>query len=357
MSRFTSAELSALTPYVPGEQPPDNGQLIKLNTNENPYPPGPAVQAALSETAVAGLRLYPDPDCRLLREAVAREYGLLPDNVYVGNGSDEVLAFIFKGLCPKGAAFPDITYGFYPVFADMFRIPCREIPLADDFSLDVAAYSDVDATLFIANPNAPTGLALPPDDVRRLLEQNRQRLVVIDEAYVDFGTVSAVPLIGEYDNLLIVQTLSKSRQLAGARVGLALGAPELISDLGTMKFSFNPYSVNALALAAAAASFNDKEWFVEHRCLVMEDRDYLSEGLRALGFRLTDSRANFVFAAPPDGLSGEEYFRLLRQHSIVVRWFSKPRISNYVRITVGRRDQLETLLKATEEILRERGLL
>lgn len=357
MSRFSTPQLSALTPYVPGEQPPRSVSLIKLNTNENPYPPGPAVRAVLTDAAVDSLRLYPDPDCRELKEAVAEAYGLQAENVYVGNGSDEVLAFIFKGLCPKGAAFPDISYGFYPVFADMFQIPYREVPLRDDLSLDIADYKDTDSTLFIANPNAPTGLPLTIDEIKSLLEQNRRRLVVVDEAYVDFGCESAVKLIDSYDNLLIVQTLSKSRQLAGGRIGLALGQKELIQDLETLKFSFNPYSVNALALLAAAASFKDTKWFEEHRDRLIENRCFLSCNLTGLGFRLTDSLANFVFAAPPAGLSGEEFFQLLRRRNIIVRWFNKPRIKNYVRITVGRRDQLESLLQATTEILKERNLL
>lgn len=357
MSRFSTPQLSALTPYVPGEQPPRSINLIKLNTNENPYPPGPAVHAVLTEAAVASLRLYPDPDCRELREAVAEAYGLQPGNVYVGNGSDEVLAFIFKGLCPKGAAFPDISYGFYPVFADMFQVPFKEVQLKDDLSLGIADYEDIDSTLFIANPNAPTGLILSIDGIKKLLEQNRQRLVVVDEAYVDFGCESAVKLIDSYDNLLIVQTLSKSRQLAGGRIGLALGQKELISDLETLKFSFNPYSVNALALLVATASFKDTKWFEEHRDRLIENRDFLSRNMAALGFHLTDSRANFVFAAPPEGLSGEEYFQQLRRRNIIVRWFNKSRIKNYVRITIGRRDQLESLLQATMDILQERNLL
>lgn len=357
MSRFATVQLSALTPYTPGEQPKKGERLIKLNTNENPFPPGPAVRAALSDSAVDALRLYPDPDCSQLRQAVAESYGLLPENVFVGNGSDEVLAFIFKGLCPQGAAFPDITYGFYPVFADMFQIPYREIPLQNDFSISVDDFAGISSALFIANPNAPTGLALPVSSIRRLLEQSPERLMVVDEAYVDFGAESSVPLLREYDNLLIVQTLSKSRQLAGARVGLALGGRELIRDLETLKFSFNPYSVNALALAAAAASFRDKEWFDEHCLSIRENREYLSSGLRGLDFSLTDSLANFVFAAPPAGLSGEEYFTRLRRRGIVVRWFNKPRISNYVRITVGLRDQLDALLQATGEIMKERGLI
>ena len=357
MSRFATPELASLTPYVPGEQPKNTGELIKLNTNENPYLPGPAVSSVLNENAVSALRLYPDPDCMKLRQAVAESYGLQPENVYVGNGSDEVLAFIFKGLCPNGAAFPDITYGFYPVFADMFQIPFTEVPLKEDLTLDMGDYSGLSSTLFVANPNAPTGLALTLEEVKALLEQDRQRLVVIDEAYVDFGCESAVPLISSYDNLLIVQTLSKSRQLAGARVGLALGQMELIRDLETLKFSFNPCSVNALALLAATASFEDKEWFAEHRRLLMENRAFLSSNLSSLGFRLTDSQANFVFASPPAWLSGEDYFHKLRGRNIVVRWFAKPRIRNYVRITVGRRDQLEKLIEATKEILQERNLL
>lgn len=357
MSRFSTPQLSALTPYVPGEQPPRSVSLIKLNTNENPYPPGPSVRSVLTDTAVESLRLYPDPDCRELREAVADAYGLHTYNIYVGNGSDEVLAFIFKGLCPLGAAFPDISYGFYPVFANMFQVPYTEVPLKDDLSLDIADYKDIYSTLFIANPNAPTGLVLIIEELKTLLEQNRQRLVVVDEAYVDFGCESAVKLIDSYDNLLIVQTLSKSRQLAGGRIGLALGQKELIRDLETLKFSFNPYSVNALALMAATASFKDTRWFEEHRDLLIENRDFLSRNLAALGFHLTDSKANFVFAAPPKGLSGEEYFLQLRQRNIIVRWFNKPRINNYVRITIGRRDQLEILLQATMEILKERNLL
>lgn len=357
MSRFLDPELASLAPYVPGEQPRAVNGLIKLNTNENPYPPSPKVLDALSPQSLARLPLYPDPGCLGLKEAVARAYGLSPDQIFVGNGSDEVLAFIFRGHCAQGAAGADIGYGFYPVFAALFQRPWRTLPLREDFSLNINDYAGIKTPLIIANPNAPTGLALSLSQVRDLLEQDRRRLLVLDEAYVDFGADTALGLINSFDNLLIVQTLSKSRQLAGARLGLALGQAELIADLERIKFSFNPYSVNRLALAAGEAAFEDEEWFQHCRQAVMEERRRMAEELGLLGFTLTDSRANFIFAAPPTGLSGQEYYLALREAHILIRWFDKDRIRNHVRISAGLPEQTTALLQATRAILRERNLL
>lgn len=349
MSRFL--KLKSLTPYVPGEQPKSTEKLIKLNTNESPFPPGPEVLKAINTEAVSTLRLYSDPTCMLLRKAAAEYYGISPDMVCAGNGSDELLALIFHGLTPRGAVYPDITYGFYPVFSDMFGVKGKEIPLRDDFTIEVEDYRGEKGTVIIANPNAPTGLYLDEDKVRALLEQDRDRLVVMDEAYIDFGGESSVKLLGEYDNLLVVQTFSKSRQLAGERVAIAMGSPDVIGDLNTLRFSFNPYNLDTLAILAGSAAIKDREYFEKCRLEIISNREYTIEKLRGLGFSVTDSMANFVFAAPP-GISGGEYMRALREAGILVRHFDKPRIDGYVRISIGTLKDMQTLISKTEEILR-----
>ena len=351
-SRFFDGKLAALTPYTPGEQPRNVDQLIKLNTNESPFPPGPRVFEVLTRENIEKLRLYPAIGVTALHRATADFYGISPAQVFTGNGSDEVLAFCFHGLCPNGAVFADLTYGFYPVFSDMFGIPYRVIPLREDFSLAVEDYEGRRETVFIANPNAPTGRYLPPEKIRALLEQDRDRLVVVDEAYIDFGGESSVALLPEYDNLLIVQTFSKSRQLAGARLGLAIGSEALIGDMNTLKFSFNPYSVNNLTLLEGAAAMEDREYFESCRREIIRVREFTVRELRQRGFTLPDSMTNFVFASPP-GMTGRTYYEKLRDRGILVRYFGIPRTENYVRITIGSEAQMRALLAATDEICKE----
>ena len=351
MSRFLDDKLAKLVPYTPGEQPKNMSELIKLNTNENPYPPSPKVIAAINGAEVSGLNLYSDPDCTALIESIARYHGLESFNVFPGNGSDEVLAFCFYGLCQNGAAFPDITYGFYKVYAQMFGVNAEIIPLKDDFTIDVADYANAKGTVFIANPNAPTSIFLPVAEIETLLRQSPDRLVVVDEAYVEFGGESAQCLLGEYENLLIIHTFSKSHSLAGARLGYALGVPELIADLNTLKFSFNPYNINRLSITAGAAAMDDLAYLDETRRKIIETREFVAGELRNLGFNIPESRANFLFVGGHPKISGERYFSTLRENGILVRHFSEPRIKEYVRMSIGTREQMETTVALTKKIL------
>ncbi|MBE6935554.1 MAG: histidinol-phosphate transaminase [Ruminococcaceae bacterium] len=352
MSRFFDGKLSSLVAYTPGEQPKNVRQLIKLNTNESPFPPSPKVFEALTREKIEELRLYPAIGITPLQEATAKFYGIRPEQVFTANGSDEALAFCFHGLCPNGAVFADLTYGFYPVFCDMFRIPMHIIPLREDFSLAIEDYAGRKETVFIANPNAPTGMYLNLDTIRALLEQDRDRLVVVDEAYVDFGGESAVSLIGEYDNLLVIQTFSKSRQLAGGRLGLAMACQELIDDLNKLKFSFNPYSVNNLTLLEGAAAMEDVEYFDACRNAIIETRARTTSALRERGFIIPESMANFIWANPVR-ISGKEYYEKLREKGILVRYFSGERTKQHVRITIGSEEQMQRLVAATDEIFAE----
>lgn len=351
MSRFLNPSLRAAEPYTPGEQPRGVENLIKLNTNENPFPPSPKVLDALNRAEAEKLRLYSDPACTDFLATLAKAYGVAENQVFAGNGSDEVLAFAFCAFCAKGAAFADLTYGFYPVFARLFGVPAREIPLRADFSLAVEDYADEPGTLFLANPNAPTGLCLPLAEIETLLRQRPERLVVVDEAYIDFGGESAVPLLPRYDNLLVVGTFSKSRSLAGARLGYAVGSAALIADLNTVKFSFNPYNVNRLTLAAGTAALADAAYYAKNCAEVAAVRDDTAEALRALGFAVTNSKANFLFVGANPRISGADYFAALRQNAILVRRFEVPRIADWVRITVGTRAQMERLLHVTRGLL------
>ena len=355
MSRFLADSMRTLAPYTPGEQPQGMEKLIKLNTNENSYPPAPGVIAALDARAAADLRLYSDPACKTFLAALARTLHLDPAQVFAGNGSDEVLAFAFRAFCGRGAAFPDVTYGFYPVFARMFGVAYEEVPLRADFSVAPADYAGRAGTVFLANPNAPTGMALSPADIETLLRQDRDRLVVVDEAYVDFGGESVVPLLDAYDNLLVVGTFSKSRSLAGARLGYAAGSRALIAELNTVKYSFNPYNINRLTLAAGTAALADPDYFSRCCAEVCAVRAQTAAKLAALGFRLTDSRANFLFAAPPAPHTGAEYYAMLRENGILVRHFDAPRTTNFVRITIGTKQQMDTLLAVTGQWLKGAG--
>lgn len=351
MSRFLSSEALRCAPYTPGEQPRDQ-RYIKLNTNESPFPPSPRVLEALSRTEAEKLCLYPDPTCAALNAAIARRYGLSPENVVSGNGSDEILAFAFRAFCGegRGAAFADITYGFYEAQAALFGLEARRVPLREDFSLNVEDYLDFPGTVVIANPNAPTGMAVPAAGIRRLLERDPGRVVIVDEAYVDFGAESCVPLVREYENLLVTQTMSKSRSLAGGRVGFALGAAELIADLNRVKYSFNPYSVNRLSLLAGEAAMEDGDYFRSCCRAVQENRAWTTETLEALGFTVLPSSANFVFVKS-DRLPGGELYRKLKENGILVRWFDKERIRDYCRITIGSKEQMEALAERIGRLL------
>lgn len=350
MSRFFSEKYSALTPYTPGEQP-KNQKLVKLNTNESPYKPSPlAVEYAAK--AAEDLQLYCDIGCTKLTEALAEKYGVGRENILFTNGSDEALNFAFMVFCDSDhpAVFPDITYGFYPVFAQLNGIPYQEIPLNADFTIDVDDYCGVNKTIFLANPNAPTGIALPPGDIETIIKSNPDSIVVVDEAYVDFGAESAVGLIDTYDNLLVTQTFSKSRSLAGGRLGMAIGNASLIQDLNTVKFSTNPYNVNSMTQAAGLGALMDDEYF-RHNCAeIIKNRSYLIDELSILGFTATDSSTNFIFAKHP-AIGGEELYLKLKDRGVLIRHFTIDRIRDFNRITVGTREQIDILLDNIRDIL------
>lgn len=351
MSRFFSNKFSGLAPYVPGEQP-RGAEYIKLNTTESPFPPSPGAVAAGAK-ALERLMLYPDPECGALCAAAAETFGVRPEQVICTNGSDEVLSWAFAAFCDgdRPAVFPDVTYGFYPVFAREQGVPYREVPLKDDLTVDIDAFMEAKGTLVIANPNAPTGIALPRDVIEALLRADPARMVVVDEAYVDFGGESVVKLIERYDNLLVTQTFSKSRSMAGARLGLGFAVEPVIRDLNTLRFSVNPYNVNSVTLAAGIGALADPAYTAANCRTVIENRAFAAAELIKLGFELTDSRANFVFARYP-GVDGETLYRELKAKGILVRHFARPeRISDYLRITVGTRAQMEALLRALAEII------
>jgi len=351
MSRFWSALTHDLQPYVPGEQPRIEG-LVKLNTNESPFGPSPRVFDAVRAEAADTLRLYPDPQATALREALADYHGLRPEQVFVGNGSDEVLAHAFVALLKHDAPllFPDITYSFYPVYCRLFGIGHETVPLDDAMRIRLADYRRRAGAIILANPNAPTGIALGRAEIAALLAEHADIPVVVDEAYVDFGGESAVPLIADHPNLLVVQTMSKSRALAGLRVGYALGQAPLIEGLTRVKDSFNSYPLGRPAQAGAVASVADEPWFQQTRAAVIAGRARMTEGLAALGFEVLPSAANFVFARRP-GHDGAALARALRERAVLVRHFGAPRIADYLRITVGTPGQVDRLLAALAEIL------
>lgn len=353
MSRFLSPRFAQLAPYIPGEQPRDQA-YIKLNTNESPFPPAPGVLEALSTAEVAQLNLYSDPTARALEDAIAAFYNLTPEQVIAGNGSDEILAFCFQAFCDAqtGVAFADITYGFYKVFAQLYGLDAKIMPLRDDLTLHPADYFRAGRTIFLANPNAPTGICLPLAQVEAIVAENPDNIVVVDEAYIDFGGESAVALIDRYDNLVVVMTFSKSRNLAGARIGFAMAQPALIADLRAMKYSFNPYNVNRLSILAGAAAMADRDYFTRCTQEIIRTREWTAQALAARRFTLTDSKTNFVFAKPP-ALSGQAYYEQLKARGILVRHFSAPRTVPYVRITIGSPAQMQALLDATDAILEE----
>ncbi len=351
MSRFWSPIIHSLKPYVPGEQPQIE-RLVKLNTNENPYGPSPRVIEAIQAATTDSLRLYPDPKASILRQAIASLHGLDPEQVFVGNGSDEVLAHAFLGLLKHDAPllFADITYSFYPVYCGLYQVSHELVPLKDDFTIDPEDYLRPNGGIIIANPNAPTGIALPPAAIERIIAANPDSVVVIDEAYIDFGGDSAVGLIADHPNLLIVQTLSKSRSLAGLRVGFAMGQRDLIEALERVKDSFNSYPLDRLAIAGAVAAFADQAYFDEARMNLIRTREKLTGDLQALGLEVLPSQANFIFARHPER-DGAELSLQLRQRGILVRHFRLPRIDQFLRISIGTDGQCGELVAALAAIL------
>ncbi len=352
MSRFFSPKYKSLKPYTPGEQPKAM-QYIKLNTNESPFPPSKKAQAEAANAA-ASLHLYSDPTCKKTTAALAEQLGVDFDEVLLTNGSDEILNFAFMAFCDDNtpAAFADITYGFYSVFAEINRIPHKIIPLREDFTIDIRDYFGLKHTIFIANPNAPTGIALTRAEIEEILQQNPDHVVVIDEAYVDFGAESCVPLIRTYDNLLVTGTFSKSRSMAGARLGFGVGCKALIADLNAIKYSTNPYNVNSMTLAAGYGTLADPEYTAANCKIIAQNREKAAAELKRLGFELTDSKANFLFAKHPC-LDGEGLYSELKKRGILVRHFNAPRISSYNRITVGTWEQMQTLIKTIQTISEE----
>ncbi|WP_341676123.1 histidinol-phosphate transaminase [Niveibacterium sp. SC-1] len=351
MSRYWSAVVHGLTPYVPGEQP-KLPNLVKLNTNENPYGPSPKALAAIEAERNDALRLYPDPNSDRLKSAIAEYHGLATSQVFVGNGSDEVLAHVFLALLRHEAPllFPDITYSFYPVYCGLYGVTPEIVPLTESFEIRVEDYFRPNGGIIFANPNAPTGRPLALAEIERLLQRSTETVVVVDEAYIDFGGETAIGLIAKYPNLLVVQTLSKSRSLAGLRVGFAVGHPELIEGLERVKNSFNSYPLDRMAIAGAVAAYEDRAYFDETCAKVIASRERLNEELEKLGFDVLPSAANFVFARHPQR-DGGELARALRERSIIVRHFKSPRIDQFLRITIGTDAQCDALVAALTEIL------
>ena len=353
MSRFFSDKFSTLTPYTPGEQPRDQ-RYIKLNTNESPFPPSPMAQKRAQEE-LGRMELYSDPTCAALTAKAAEILGVAEDEIIFSNGSDEVLNFAFMAFCDEDhpAVFPDISYGFYKVFARLNGIPYKEIPLQQDYSIEVADYFFAKGTIFIANPNAPTGLCLSLRQIEGILKANPDNVVVIDEAYIDFGGESAIPLTKKYDNLLVVQTFSKSRSMAGARLGFAVGCKALIQDLNTIKYSTNPYNVNRMTMAAGLGALEDDDYFRANCRRICDNRTWTTSQLEAMGFTVLPSMTNFVFAKSP-AIAGKELYLALKARGILVRHFDTPRLTDFVRITIGDEAQMAAFIRTTKEILEER---
>lgn len=348
MSRFFSRKYQTLTPYTPGEQPQDM-QYVKLNTNESPFPPSPVAEVYMQKE-MQRLNLYPDPECRRLTSAVAQHLNVDPEQVLLTNGSDEILNFAFMAFCDDGAVFPDITYGFYKVFAQLNGVTYEEIPLAPDFTVNVSDYMGVGRTIFLANPNAPTGIPLSLEEIEKILRSNPEHVVVVDEAYVDFGNESCVQLVDRYDNLLVTQTFSKSRSMAGARLGFGVGCRELIRDLNTIKYSTNPYNINQMTMAAGIGTMADEEYTRRNCETIMENRAYTARELESLGFAVLPSTTNFLFAKHPC-MGGTELYHRLKNAGVLVRHFDSERIRDYNRITIGTREQMDRLLKVLRKEL------
>lgn len=340
---------ATLEEYVPGEQPTDM-KYIKLNTNESPFKPSPLVYEALNRCEIDKLPLYPDPECGSLTKKLADYYGFDEENIFIGNGSDEVLNFAFMAFCQNGVAFADITYGFYKVFADLHGIETQIIPLKDDFSISADDYKSLGKAVFIANPNAPTGMALSLSDIEKIVASNTNNVVIIDEAYVDFGGESAVNLVKKYDNVLVVRTYSKSRSLAGGRLGFSIGGKEITADLKKLKYSTNPYNINRLTLLAGEASIDDEKYFRDNINKIIENREYTSKELKNMGFEVLPSKTNFVFARSKN-IDGERLYKLLKKNGILVRHFNKKRIEDFIRVTIGTKEQMRAFVSEVKYIL------
>lgn len=353
MSRFFSSKYEKLTPYTPGEQPRDM-KYVKLNTNESPFPPSPEAVKAASEEAEL-LRLYSDPECTSLNAALAEYYGFDTDEILCTNGSDEILNFAFMAFCDEKhpAAFPDISYGFYPVFAEINNLPYEEISLKEDFSIDINDYIGINKTIVIANPNAPTGIALSVEDIEKIVKSNPDNVIVVDEAYVDFGTETALPLVKKYDNVLVCRTFSKSYSMAGARLGFGIGSKALIQDLNTIKYSTNPYNINRMTMAAGVAAIKDSAYAMNNCRIIQENRAYTMAELKKLGFTMTNTVSNFIFAKS-DKIGGEELYKELKKRGVLVRHFTKKTICEYNRITVGTKEQMDIFLDTVKAILEEK---
>lgn len=351
MSRFLNQQYQSLEAYTPGEQPRDM-QYIKLNTNESPYPPAPSVVEAMTGEQVELLRLYSDPTAKGLKDKLACLYGVKPENVFISNGSDEVLNFAFMAFGGNGAVFPDISYGFYEVYADLYAINAEKIPLESDFSIDYRKYCGKNKLVVIANPNAPTGMTIPVWQIEEIVKSNPDSLVLIDEAYVDFGGETCLPLIGKYDNLLVTRTYSKSRCLAGGRLGYAFGSPAVIADLEKIKYSTNPYNINRLTLLLGEKTV-DAESYYQEKCREIEaTRAWTTAQLEELGFTVLPSKANFIFVKT-DKMDGGELYKKLKEKGILVRHFTNPRICQFNRVTIGTKQQMQTLIDTVKEVLYE----
>lgn len=349
MKSFMVSRYASLEAYVPGEQPRDM-EYVKLNTNESPFPPSPKVIEAITEAEVEKLKLYSDPEGKDLRDVIAAHFGYKRENILLGNGSDEILAFAFFAFCAgEKVLFPDITYGFYPVYAELVGAKAEIIPLKEDFSIDANDYTGNRGMVVIANPNAPTGMLMPLSEIERIIAANPDNVVLIDEAYVDFGGESAAGLVAKYDNLIVARTYSKSRSLAGARLGFAIASEGLISDMNKIKYSLNPYNINRLTLLAGKASIEDNEYFEKNIKAIIEAREYTVRELNKRGFSVLPSCANFIFAKK-DGKSGEELYKELKKRGVLVRHFTKERIKDYLRITIGTKEQMDVLLCKLDEI-------
>lgn len=347
---FLNQKYQDLTPYTPGEQV-DEREYIKLNTNESPYPPAPAVQKAVAEVSLS-LNRYSDIAVEVVASPLAKYLGVKKEQLFLGNGSDEVLSYIFQGFTEKGIAFPDVTYGFYQVYSGLYQVDAAAVPLKNDFSLELKDYDELSGTVIFANPNAPTGIQLTQAEICEFIERHPDRLVVVDEAYIDFGGESMVSLVDRYSNLLVVGTFSKSRQLAGARLGFGVGNVELIADMNRLRFSLNPYNVNSLTQAAGGAVLQEQEYVDQKIQETIQVREWSKQELNKLGFEQTDSQGNFLFAKHPK-VAGEELFTALKERKILVRWFNQPRTKDYLRITVGTQEQMEQLVTALTTILEE----
>lgn len=355
MSRFMRKEYDSIIPYTPGEQLNDK-KYIKLNTNESPFPPSPKVNEVINKNIVNSLNLYSDPKLQKVKKSIADFYGISPQQIFVGNGSDDVIAFSFMAFGGLGGDFccPDITYSFYSVFSDLFKVNLEKIPLKNDFSIDVNDYINKGKNIIIANPNAPTGLSLTIEEIEKIVKTNAENVVIIDEAYVDFSdNPSAAELVKKYDNLLVTQTFSKSRSLAGLRVGFSIASKELTSDLEKIKYSFNPYNVNTLSIEAAAAAIADKEYYVKTISETIKIREFVKEELLSRGFTVTDSKTNFVFAKSPD-IPSDELYSELRNRGILIRYFDSDRINEYIRMSMGTMEQMKEVLKNIDEIIKGR---